>query len=343
VTYQRVNMSAREFFQRIEKKPLDEFLYYASKVHDMGEDIANDLFPVEFLMVKGVDFNPEEAYKHRVTIVWFGPQGATTHTHYDISHNFYVQLYGEKRFLLFPPSALQNLYLFPLLHPGAQASQVDLENPDLSAFPLFENVSSANPVVAILQPGDVLYLPPMWFHHVSALTDSLSVSVWTPFKETVRMRELVASPLPFRQGWAPGKLQSAGWVYIERLLEIVLKGIEEEEGDRMFVGWEEEWEGIAQKFVEKMVLDQRYRPLYKTSPVLVGKEGTYCHIKNDYPIMGEDLTKILQAVEDNALEFPTSFSRACVWLGNIVEQVSLTVTGDPLHVAAYIEDFVRCK
>ena len=50
--------------------------------------------------------------------MWLGPGGATTHTHYDISYNFYAQIYGVKRFVLWPPEEHQNLYLYPFLHPG---------------------------------------------------------------------------------------------------------------------------------------------------------------------------------------------------------------------------------
>ncbi len=102
------------------------------------------------------------------------------------------------RFILFSPDQASNLYLFPFLHPGAQQSQVDIDNIDYEAFPEFKNAKAVevrtlriklNVVIlmhiqAILEPGDVLYLPPMWFHHVSALELSMSVSVWTFVNES---------------------------------------------------------------------------------------------------------------------------------------------------------------
>jgi len=38
----------------------------------------------------------------------------------DISHNLYTQVYGSKRFLLFPPNAWERLYPWPHLHPGME-------------------------------------------------------------------------------------------------------------------------------------------------------------------------------------------------------------------------------
>lgn len=55
---------------------------------------------------------------------WLSPKGSVTPTHYDISHNFFVQLQGRKRVLLFPPQSWQQLYLYPALHPGALSAQV---------------------------------------------------------------------------------------------------------------------------------------------------------------------------------------------------------------------------
>ncbi len=67
----------------------------------------------------------------------------------------------------------------------AQSSQVDLESPDLATFPQF---ASCRALEAILLPGDVLYLPPLWMHHVTALSPSISISVWTSHADYVCVR-----------------------------------------------------------------------------------------------------------------------------------------------------------
>jgi len=52
---------------------------------------------------------------------------------------------------------------------------VDIENPDFERFPKFKNAKS---VETLLNPGDVLFLPPYWFHHVIAVDFSTSVNFW---------------------------------------------------------------------------------------------------------------------------------------------------------------------
>jgi hypothetical protein len=64
-----------------------------------------------------------------------------TPTHYDISHNFFVQLQGRKKVLLFPPQSWQHLYLHPLLHPGGLSTQTDVGSPPApqqERFPHFQ-------------------------------------------------------------------------------------------------------------------------------------------------------------------------------------------------------------
>ncbi len=98
-------MTTKDFFHKIiNKTPDDEFLYYADKVHELGDEVPNDLFPIDFLMVKVMvhallrvlltiffllikdeNFDPSQPHRTRATHVWMGPRGATTHTHYGIS------------------------------------------------------------------------------------------------------------------------------------------------------------------------------------------------------------------------------------------------------------------
>jgi ribosomal protein L16 Arg81 hydroxylase len=53
--------------------------------------------------------------------------------------------------------------------------QVDAEAPDLARFPRFAH---AQPWAATLDPGDVVYIPRRWWHHVRALSKATSVSLW---------------------------------------------------------------------------------------------------------------------------------------------------------------------
>lgn len=53
--------------------------------------------------------------------------------------------------------------------------QVDLDNIDLKEFPRVENLDFMD---CILEEGDLLYIPPKWWHYVRSLSISFSISFW---------------------------------------------------------------------------------------------------------------------------------------------------------------------
>ena len=71
---------------------------------------------------------------------------------------------------MFPPEQLGNLYIGPLdLTPAGQPiSLVDFANPDLERFPKFADAAKSA-LSADLGPGDAIFIPSMWWHHVEAL------------------------------------------------------------------------------------------------------------------------------------------------------------------------------
>jgi len=105
---------------------------------------------------------------------------------------------------------------------GGQQSQVVFDDPEsLKKFPKFKD---AKAVEAILEPGDVLYLPPMWFHHVTALEMSVSVSIWSRPQETLNMWEVERLPLPISKEMTPDMKALAMRIYLDIILGDVLGG-----------------------------------------------------------------------------------------------------------------------
>lgn len=101
--------------------------------------------------------------------IWMGNESRVS-THYDVSSNIAVVVAGTRRFCLFPPEQGANLYVGPLDRTiaGQPVSLVDLEAPDLDRYPRFAEARTQMQVT-VLEPGDAIFIPSMWWHDVKAL------------------------------------------------------------------------------------------------------------------------------------------------------------------------------
>jgi len=101
--------------------------------------------------------------------IWLG-SAVTTPAHFDESSNVACVVSGMRRFTLFPPEQLANLYIGPFGHAptGTPISLVSLADPDFARFPRFREALAAA-FAAELSPGDAIYIPALWWHHVQSL------------------------------------------------------------------------------------------------------------------------------------------------------------------------------
>jgi len=119
------------------------------------------------------------AFARVLRSIWIGTR-TTAQAHFDMSNNIAVCAVGRRRFTLFPPAQVANLYPGPLEPtPGGQVvSLVDFRAPDLNRFPGFAEARDAAQV-AELEPGDAVVYPALWWHHVEALAPfNVLVNYW---------------------------------------------------------------------------------------------------------------------------------------------------------------------
>lgn len=111
--------------------------------------------------------------------LWIG-NAAMIAPHYDLLENLACVAVGRRRFTLFPPEQLSNLYIGPVDNTpaGAPISMVDLNAPDLDRYPRIAD-ALAVAQTAELDPGDVIFIPYMWWHGVQALEPfNILVNYW---------------------------------------------------------------------------------------------------------------------------------------------------------------------
>jgi hypothetical protein len=123
----------------------------------------------------------DEMFKDNAPLasIWLGNPSIAS-AHYDAPNNIACCVVGKRRFTLFPPEQIVNLYPGPLdPTPGGQAvSMVDFANPDFEKYPRFGEAIAAGQV-AEMEPGDALFYPSLWWHHAEALAPfNVLINYW---------------------------------------------------------------------------------------------------------------------------------------------------------------------
>lgn len=104
--------------------------------------------------------------REKLVSLWLGGRSRTP-AHWNLPQNLACVVAGPRRFTLFPTEQVANLYVGPLALTlaGEPSSLIDFAAPDFDRHPRFRGAVAAA-LVADLKPGDVLYIPSLWWHHV---------------------------------------------------------------------------------------------------------------------------------------------------------------------------------
>ncbi|KAL3519207.1 hypothetical protein ACH5RR_021796 [Cinchona calisaya] len=158
-----------EFLERIlsnDSTTADTTYLAQHPLFDQIQELRQDILIPDYCFAGGGEMRSLNA--------WFGPGGTVTPLHHDPHHNILAQVVGKKYVRLYSASLSEELY------PHAEfmlrnSSQVDLDNIDEKEFPRVVNLEFFD---CILSEGEMLYIPPKWWHYVRSLTTSFSVSFW---------------------------------------------------------------------------------------------------------------------------------------------------------------------
>ncbi|KAL6859003.1 hypothetical protein ACP4OV_018005 [Aristida adscensionis] len=156
-----------QFLERMWSSDYTNMTYLAQHpLFDQIKELREDITVPEYCYAGGGELQSLNA--------WFGPHGTVTPLHHDPHHNLFAQVLGRKYFRLYPASVSGDLYPHTetML---SNTSQVDLNNIDETEFPRMGDLEFMD---GILEEGDLLYIPPKWWHYMRSLSISFSVSFW---------------------------------------------------------------------------------------------------------------------------------------------------------------------
>ncbi|XP_071953942.1 hypoxia-inducible factor 1-alpha inhibitor-like isoform X2 [Antedon mediterranea] len=168
-----------EFVETLQNANVEKRRYYLQQAltEGVGKKIVDDFIKFNWAWVteqqKRGGWGPLTS-----NLLLIGMEGNVTPAHYDEQQNFFTQIQGYKRCILFPPSQFQTLYPYQVSHPCDRQSQVDFDAPDFLKYPKFSQTKGYEAVVG---PGEVLYIPMYWWHHIESamgLGPTISVNFW---------------------------------------------------------------------------------------------------------------------------------------------------------------------
>lgn len=121
---------------------------------------------------------------------WMNAPDTKGPLHRDLPENLYAQISGRKQFLLLDRRLTRLVYRHPFYSGVPNYSPVDAEEPDLSRFPRFREAPLMR---AVVEPGDLLFIPSLWWHQARALSTTMSINLWWlrgPMVAVARLAEL---------------------------------------------------------------------------------------------------------------------------------------------------------
>jgi hypothetical protein len=221
-------MSMSEFWARAQARDATHYAFLKTSLARLPPAFAAHTQPRGAFLASWREYNDVLSAKSvgKDNDVWMGSAGVRSHWHYDLQHNMYAQIYGHKQFCLVAPEHWHRMYLFPSLDGRYRMSQPHPDAADIARFPDYppelrtwpRGGRSALLHCTTLAPGDVLYIPPFWFHSGLSLSSSISFSTVSRSDEEALVERLEGLPLPLHAHWTLAQRAVALRHYLTRTL-----------------------------------------------------------------------------------------------------------------------------
>lgn len=169
-----IEEEAKEEFDERMTEQVVSVAYLAQ--NELFEEVQNDVPIPHFCSDGSFDVGEGKLYH---SMLWLGPRNTLSPLHFDPLDNLLMQIVGRKRVFLYPNDRDNNSGSWHYAgFDGNQynTSPVDPSNPNYLEYPSFQ--AAPTPYECVIEPGDVLFIPAKWWHHVRSLSWSASANVW---------------------------------------------------------------------------------------------------------------------------------------------------------------------
>lgn len=154
-------------------------LYGDIAIPDQIKSLKSKIYHTKDQEADSLDKFASKVFRQDTMQLWVGTRGNVTPLHYDRNHGLLVQILGEKQVILFCHEHTSSLYPFPSYSEKSHLSRINFrkmkdEDELLASFPKF---CRAEAYSCVISPGDILYIPPFWWHDVTSRDNCISVTL----------------------------------------------------------------------------------------------------------------------------------------------------------------------
>ena len=157
---------------------MPDVLYRDIAIPDQIKSLKSKIYHTKHQEAVSVDKFAEKVFRQDTMQLWVGTKGNVTPLHYDRNHGLLVQILGKKQVVLFSHEHTSSLYPFPSYSDKSHLSRINFRKmKDDELLASFPKLGRAEPFSCVINTGDILYIPPFWWHDVTSLDNCISVTL----------------------------------------------------------------------------------------------------------------------------------------------------------------------